>query len=157
MTTFQRFEFDNYQITVEKLPEEEQPDKTDFYDKTNFYGRYIHPVYLQFSKYANKNGLKLKYSGYLDNALASVFYYKLDYELRKISLHKRGYAWDWYFRFHFKLMGRFSDGFIGHLESGILTWNDVIKLAQSKRFINSVIKECKALLVKKDDSEGVEK
>lgn len=157
MTTFQRLEFDNYIITVEKLPEEEQPDKTDFYDKTYFYGRYIHPVYLQFSKYANKNGLKLKYSGYLDTALASVFYFKLDYELRKIRLHKRGYALDWFFSFHFKNMGKFSEGFVRDLESGIITWESVIKLAQSKRFINSVIKECKFLLVKKDDSEGAEK
>lgn len=143
----QRFEFDNYQITVEKLPEEEQPESTNFYCKTDFYGHYIFPVYLQFSEYATENGLKLKYGRYLDNVLSGIFYFKLEYELRKVCLYRRGYAYNWLFEFNCKHMGKFSDKFIYVLESGLMTWKDVTKLAQSKRFINSVIKECKTFLV----------
>lgn len=148
MAMTRRFEFDNYKITVERLPEEEQPERTDFYDKTGFYGDYILPVYLQFNEYAKNNRLKPKYSGQLNYVVAGVFYYKLDYELRKIFLHKRGYACGWFFSWGSYHMGEFSDKFIRVLQSGkVITWKDVTKLAQSKRFINSVIKECKTLLV----------
>lgn len=150
MAMTRRFEFDNYKITVERLPEEEQPERTSFYDKTDFYGCYIFPVYLHFSEYAKKNGLKPKYNGQLNYVVAGVFYYKLDYELRKIFLHKRGYACGWFFNWGSYEMGKFSDKFIRVLQHGkIIAWNDVTKLARSKKFINSVIRECRTLLVAK--------
>lgn len=147
MTTFHRFTFDNYQIIVEKMPEVPQPEITKIYDKACFYDNYIAPIYRKLHDYVNENGLKLKYTGYLDKTLSSIFFYELDYELRKMVLHRRGYACDWFFETHFRNLHKFSDRFIRVLEDGTITWNEVTELVKSEKFISLVIEECKTFLV----------
>ncbi|QHJ76916.1 MAG: hypothetical protein [Bacteriophage sp.] len=150
----QVFTFDNYKLTVERLEPEKQPLKTEFYDKFDFHFSYVLPVIRELNEYAIRNSLEVIHGSVLDRIVASVFYYRLDYELRRLLLKRRGYASDWFIETTFRDIGDFSDKFLRVLKFGTIKWKEVTDLATSKEFKDSVVKECKGLLVKKERRAG---
>lgn len=150
----QVFTFDNYKLTVEMLEPEKQPEKTEFYDKRGFYLSYVLPVIDELKEYAIKNSLEVIHGSALERIVASVFYYRLDYQLRKLLLLRRGYAPDWFIETTLQNIGGFSDKFLRVLKNGTITWQEVTALATSKEFKDSVVTECKGLLVKKERRAG---
>ena len=150
----QVFTFDNYKLTVERLEPEKQPLKTEFYDKFDFHFSYVLPVIREVVAYTRKKGFEFNHGSVLDRIVASVFYFQLDYELRKLLLLRRGYAPDWFIETTFRDIGGFSDKFLRVLKNGTITWQEVTALATSKEFKDSVVKECKGLLVKKARRAG---
>ncbi|QHJ77463.1 MAG: hypothetical protein [Bacteriophage sp.] len=152
----QVFTFDNYKLTVEKLEPEKQPEKTEFYDKRDFHFSYVLPVIREVVTYTRKKGFEFNHGSVLDRIVASVFYYRLDYELRRLLLKRRGYAPDWFIETTFRDIGDFSDKFLNVLKFGTIKWKEVTDLATSKEFKDSVVKECKKLTIKKERRAGKE-
>lgn len=150
----QVFTFDNYKLTVERLEPEKQPEKTEFYDKRDFHFSYVLPVIREVVAYTRKKGFEFNHGSVLDRIVASVFYYRLDYELRKLFLKRRVYACGWFIETTFRDIGDFSDKFLRVLKNGTITWQEVTALAGSRKFKDSVVKECKKLTIKKEYRAG---
>ncbi|QHJ77488.1 MAG: hypothetical protein [Bacteriophage sp.] len=145
--------FEGYKVTVEKLPPEEQPKRTDLYDYSDFYYNYIMQTALNVSQYAKESGLVTIDGRSVTLLTAHLFYYRLDSKLRKKLLTRAGYPFEQLFRVQLYHMNELSWEFIDALERGLIMWKEVTALADSKRFKDSIMKECKALLVKGSDEK----